>query len=429
MAARTTAPPSDGDPPPMAPRPGPAAAPAAPAAALAAALALALAGCAGPRYATVEAPPEPELGAATGGAPYTYTTVVPRAYLSEEDLDADAPNEYTVVTGDTLWDISDRFLKEPWLWTRLWNYNPEIANPHLIFPGDVIALEYVGGEPTLVLTRNGRIVPPGGAARVGPDGEPVLGAALPAGVERLSPRIRTEPIEEAIPTVPVESIRPFLTEPRVVDRDAIEAAPYVLGNFDRRLMSADGHRVYARGDVDPATVRWGIYRPGDDLRDPVTGERLGRELDHVADATLLSVGDPSTLAITRSRTETVSGDILLPLEAGEGTAAVFRPRLPDIRGEGRIVSLVGAIGQAGRHQVVVLNLGERSGVAPGDLVAIETFGEGIVDPNGRGGFERVALPPVRNGVAMVFRTFEKVSYALVVESTRPVSANDAVTGI
>ena len=398
-------------------------------AAAALALALALGGCAGPRYAVVEEPEAvPELGAAVGAPEYTYTAIVPRAQLSEEDLDADAPNEYTVVRGDTLWDISDRFLKQPWLWTRLWNYNPEIANPHLIYPGDVIALEYVGGTPALVLTRNGRIVPPGGAG-AGPYGGGTLGVTLPQGVERLSPRIRTESIEDAIPTVPAEAIRQFLVEPRVVAPERLEGAPYVLGNFDRRLMSALGHPIYARGDIDPAIVRWGIYRPGDELRDPVTDEFLGREIDHVADATLVAVGDPSTLEITRSRRETVAGDLLLPMEGGDDARSVYRPRLPEVRGEGRIVSLVDAIGRSGRHQVVVLNLGTRSGIAPGDLLAIETFDEELVDPRGRGGFERVELPPLRKGVAMVFRAFEKVSYALVVESTRPVRANDAVTGL
>ena len=434
-----------GDPPPMAPRPSQAPDPARDPArearrvragvATALAAALALGGCAGPRHASVvDAPASADDRFGADGRHDGYTAVVPRAYLSAEDLDEDAPNEYTVVSGDTLWDISDRFLKKPWLWTEIWNYNPEIANPHLIFPGDELALEYVGGQPTLVLSRNGRALPaagtPGGgsAGRLGPDGEPMLGAALPEGVERMSPRIRTASLDEAVPTVPAESIRQFLVEPRVVALEEIGDAPYVVGNDDRRLMSALGHRVYARGDIDPSITRWGVYRKGEPLEDPVTGEPLGHEIEHVADATLRAVGDPSTLAITKNRTETIAGDILLPLDGG-GAAHAYVTRLPELRGEGRIVSLVDAISQSGRNQVVVLNLGERSGVAPGDLLAIETSGGELIDPRGRGGRERVALPDSRTGVVMVFRTFDKVSYALVVESTRPVMANDRITGI
>ena len=410
----------------MAPRPSQALAGAA------LAVALALGGCAHPRHASVvDAPADGAGRAAVDGRHDGYTAVVPRAYLSEEDLDADAPNEYTVVAGDTLWDISDRFLKKPWLWTELWNYNPDVANPHLIFPGDELALEYVGGRPTLVLSRNGKALPTAdmvGGGRTGPDGEPVLGAALPDGVERLSPRIRSESLEQAIPTVPAESIRQFLVEPRVVALDEVRDAPYVVGNDDRRLMSALGHEVYARGDIDPSIVRWGIYRKGDELRDPVTDELLGHEVDHVADATLRAVGDPSTLAITRNRLETIAGDILLPTDGGDALPT-YAPRLPDIRGEGRIVSLVDAISQSARNQVVVLNLGERSGVAPGDLLAIESRAQTLIDPRGRGGHERVDLPSSRTGVVMVFRTFDKVSYALVVDSTRPIMQGDAITGL
>ena len=417
----------------MAPRPSHAAA--APALAGALVATLVLGGCAGPRHATVEPPPPGDASVGADERVDGYSAVVPRAYLTEEDLDADAPNEYTVVAGDTLWDISDRFLKKPWLWTELWDYNPEIANPHLIFPGDELALEYVGGRPTLVLSRRGRALPtvnmPGGGGagpRTGPDGEPRLGAALPEGVERLSPRIRSESLDEAIPTVPAESIRQFLVEPRVVALEQIDSAPYILGNHDRRLMSSLGQRVYARGDIDPSITRWGVYRPSRELRDPITNELLGREVSHVADATLLSVGDPSTLAITKNRIETIAGDILLPTDGGNATHA-YTPRLPEIRGEGRIVSLVDSISRSGRNQVVVLNLGTRSGVAPGDLLAIETRGASLVDPRGRGGHERVALPSNRTGVVMVFRAFDKVSYGLVVESTEPVRAEDAVTGI
>jgi len=390
------------------------------------ALALALGGCSGPRLAApvvVESPPAAEKRLMVDGTSDTarYTSVVPRVYIDQEELDDDAPNRYTVVRGDTLWDISDRFLKKPWLWTEIWNYNPDIADPHLIYPGDVLALEFVGTQATLVLTRNGRTLPTGHLAGGGR-------AMAVDGPERLSPRIRASSLDEAVPTIPGEAISSFLVQPRVVPQSLADSAPYVVGNVDNRLISAVGHEIYVRGDVDPATTAYGIYRKGETLRDPLSGELLGHELDHVADTKLLAVGDPSTLLITRNRMETVSGDILLPMDGTEAQHH-FVPRLPTISGEGRIVSLVNALTRTGRDQVVVLNLGERSSIRTGDVLAIESRGQQLVDHRAAGGRERVDLPDTRTGVLMVFRTFEKVSYALVMESTRPIGLNDIVTGI
>ena len=342
-----------------------------------------------------------------------------RVPLGEVRLAADAPRSHTVVRGDTLWDISARFLDEPWLWPTVWGYNPQIANPHLIYPGDVVALGYdADGKPYLRLDRDGRRV------RVG--GEPRLGAA--DDVTRLSPRVRSESLDDAVPMISGDTIRQFLVYPRVLDLDTIEKAPYVVGNLDERLIGASGNRIYARGDIRREQTRYGIYRRGDPLTDPATGELLGHEITHVAEARLLNVGDPSTLLITGNERETISGDILLPASGRSGQHQ-YVTRLPAIEGEGRIVSLVDAISQSGRNQVVVLNVGERAGIAIGDVLAIESRGGSLLDERGRGGHERVTLPNIRTGAVMVFETFEKVSYALVMESTRPVRLDDIVTGI
>ena len=265
---------------------------------------------------------DPDLGAATAsdrfgddGLEVGYTAVVPRAWVDEESLEVDAPERYTVVRGDTLWDISDRFLKEPWRWPEIWGYNPQIANPHLIYPGDELALEYVNGRPSLTLTRNGKVVPRPG---VGPDGGPVLGAAT-GGVTRLSPRIRSESLDDAVPTIPGDAIAQFLVHPRVVDLETIREAPYVFANREGSLASAAGQQIYARGDLSRERTRYGIYRPNKALVDPVSGRTLGQELTHVGDAKLLNVGDPSTLAITSNEIETIAGDILLP-SSGRGAA-------------------------------------------------------------------------------------------------------------
>jgi len=360
-----------------------------------------------------------------------YTTVVPRGFIESEELEPDAPNFYKVVKGDTLWDISDMFLKKPWLWPEIWNYNPEIANPHLIYPGDELTLEYINGKPTLILSRNGKSVQrstPGlGAANpvLDASGNPIPGADSR---ERLSPRIRTESLDDAVPMIAGDEIAQFLVHPKVVDLRELDGAAYVVGNFDGRLTSAVGHQIYARGQLDHNESSYGIFRLNKPLVDPVTRELLGHEVIHVADAKLLSVGDPSTLLITSNNIETIAGDILLPT-SDIGTPHSYTPRLPDINGEGRILSLVNAITQTGRDQVVVLNLGDRSGVQPGDVMAIETRGGLIIDPRSASRKDVVRAPNTRTGVVMVFRTFEKVSYGLVMESSRPVSINDIVTGI
>ena len=295
-----------------------------------------------------------------------------RVPLGEVRLAADAPRSHTVVRGDTLWDISARFLDEPWLWPTVWGYNPQIANPHLIYPGDVVALGYdADGKPYLRLDRDGRRV------RVG--GEPRLGAA--DDVTRLSPRVRSESLDDAVPMISGDTIRQFLVYPRVLDLDTIEKAPYVVGNLDERLIGASGNRIYARGDIRREQTRYGIYRRGDPLTDPATGELLGHEITHVAEARLLNVGDPSTLLITGNERETISGDILLPASGRSGQHQ-YVTRLPAIEGEGRIVSLVDAISQSGRNQVVVLNVGERAGIAIGDVLAIESRGGSLLDERG-----------------------------------------------
>ncbi len=354
-----------------------------------------------------------------------YSSVVPRAYLSSSDLAEDAPDTYTVVKGDTLWDISDRFLKKAWLWPQIWSYNPQIANPHLIYPGDTIALEYIDGRPTMVLVRNGKRINPFDTA--GSDASGTSRAAN-GGRQRLSPRIRASSLDEAIPTIHGEAISQFLIQPLVVANEELDDAPYVLGTFDGRLMSAVGHQVYARGPFSRDLTSFGVYRKSKPLVDPDTGRVLGHEVIHVGNARLLEIGDPSTLLITSNKQETMAGDLLLPNSAS-GPSQSYVPRLPVFEnGEGRVVSLYNAISQSGRNQIVVLNLGKEQSVKEGDVLAIEASGPVVIDRHGKRR-ERVQLPSIRNGVAMVFKVFDEVSYALVMESERPISAGDIVTGL
>lgn len=373
-----------------------------------------------------------KVTAETRGQTDSVTTAVARQYIDEDQLAADAPEVYTVVRGDTLWDISDRFLKEPWRWPEIWGYNPTIYDPNLIYPGDILTLTYVNGKPTVMLNRNGKVIPQNG-------GEPGLGAATPARLDangniitgariKMSPRIRSESLDSAIPTIAADSISQFLVHPKVIDQYTLETAPYVIANSEERLISSVGSKVYVRGRMNRSQTNYGVFRKNKALIDPVSGANLGFEVTHVSDAKLLNVGDPSTLGLTSNKMETIAGDILLPLNDDSGTHTYF-PRMPELRGEARIISLVNAISKTGRDQVVVLNIGAESNIQQGDVLAVETLGKDAIDKNNGKNWESVKLPNQRTGVLMVFKTFEKVSYALVMESTRPLKIDDMVTGI
>ena len=353
--------------------------------------------------------------------------------LTRENLEDDAPETYVVVRGDTLWDISDRFLKEPWRWSEIWGYNPQIYNPHLIFPGDVLALDYIGGSPTIKLTRDGVAIPldslRSAASTSAPQGSTSLGVTTGSRLTiKLEPRIRASSIAEAIPTISGDELSPFLIHPRVIDNKSFKEAPYVIGNYEERLISSIGSKLFARGNFNKEIHNYGVFRKGEKFVDPVSGANLGLELKHVANAQLLSISDPSTLGLTGNKAETINGDILLPVN-NETVRHTFTPRTPDIIGDVRIISLENALARAGRNQIVVLNIGSESSVQPGDVFAVESHGVKIHDTKAKRGSRNVKTPNQRTGVVMVFETFDKVSYALVMESTRPLNLQDSITGI
>jgi hypothetical protein len=353
----------------------------------------------------------------SGSGDIAYTGVVPTAVIPEGELNPNAPSSYTVVRGDTLWDISGQFLNSAWLWPQIWDYNPQIQNPHLIYPGDEISMSYVNGRPSLTLSRNGQMV---GSA----DGTMAAGSTA----VRLSPRIRSESLFEAVPTIPADAIRQFLVRPNVVTSTQLQNAPYVVGNIDDRLISSLGQEIFVRGKMDQNQTNYGIYRQTKTLKDPKSGKTLGYEVLQVAEAKLLNMGDPSTMIITSSSRETISGDVLLP-SANDGAVHTYTPRMPSLNGEGQVVSLVDAISQSGRDQIIVTNLGSNAGIQVGDVLAIESRGQTLIDRHGRRSFDRVDMPFDRIGVVMIFQTFDEVSYGLVMESTDTVKYNDALTGI
>lgn len=312
-------------------------------------------------------------------------------------LKADHPDTYVVKKGDTLWDISNVFLKDPWRWPQLWHVNPQVKDPNLIYPGDVLNLVYINGQPQLVLNR-GRDV-------------------------KLEPEVRATPLERAIPAIPLEAVNAFLSRGRIVRPDVLEGAPYVLSGKEGHLVTGAGDEIYARGSFDPSSTSYGIYRKGEAFIDPDTGELLGINAIDIGLAKLLSQEKSvATLALNRSTQEVRRGDRLLPEEERRITANFF-PSAPDQDIHGKLLAVLGGVSQIGAMNVVVINKGARESMKEGNLLAIYKAGEVLTDPVTN---EGVKAPDFRAGLLMVFRVFDKVSYGLVLRAERPLKVNDSV---
>ena len=318
----------------------------------------------------------------------------------------DAPSVYTVVKGDSLWDISGRFLTQPWLWPEIWQVNPQIENPHLIYPGDQIGLEYVDGQPRLSLSRNGSAPY---RASPGSDG-------------RLQPRIRSTPLESAIPAISLDAIEGFLVHNRVVNPVTLDQAPYVIEGDDERLVLGAGDQLYVRG-VLPQSASFNYVRRGPLYIDPDTDEVLGQEATYIGMGTTIAQHeDVATMSVIESREEIQITDRVLPTEERR-LASTFFPSGPDGEVEGEIISVFSGVTQVGQYDVVVLNQGAREGLVVGNVLAI--FRKGALARDRLAG-ETIQLPSERAGILMVFRTFEKLSYGLVLTTERPLSVGDEV---
>jgi LysM repeat protein len=327
------------------------------------------------------------------------------------------PRQYTVQKGDTLWDIASLFLKDPWYWPEIWHQNPQVANPHLIYPGDVLTLIYVDGQPRIVVGKRGQAVPAGSGV--------VSDDAGPLPVVKLSPSIRTEAIEASIDTIPGDAIRQFLTKPRVVTRDELKNAPYILGSTDEHLILGEGNQVYIRGEIDKERVRYTVVREGAELVDPDTDEVLGYEAIYAGEVLISAYGDPAVGELTFTEREVLHGDRLLPTDKSKIDNLYF-PRLPDRDIEGKVVHLSDALFGIAKLQVAVVNKGSRDGLETGNLLAVYSKGKTVYDHYSRGKKVDLDLPDVRSGLMMIFRTFDNVSYGLVLESTRVIHKNDLV---
>lgn len=345
------------------------------------------------------------------------------AAADEVQLKPDHPERYTVVKGDTLWDISSRFLKSPWMWPKIWKINQDIKNPHLIYPGDVIVLRMVNGQPELSVLRQEKLTPSTTALPAPAAPAPVEAPVVTDGrTVKLSPQVRSEPLEAAIPTIPPNAILPFLTQPLAVQDDELEKAGYVTTGLDDRIALGDTSQFYARGLKDDSQEYYYIFRPGSPIRNPGTGELLGYEAIYLGDAERLEGGDPSKLVVTKVKQEILPTDRLLAAPK-KVSLPYYYPHAPKNQVEGRIVSALNAVAEIGPYSVIGISLGTRDGIEEGNVLRIMRHVGTGKDPVTR---ETYKLPDEESGLLMVFRTYEKMSYALVMTATRPIHLLDAV---
>jgi hypothetical protein len=339
----------------------------------------------------------------------------------------DHPERYTVKKGDTLWDISGRFLNSPWHWPKVWKINDQIKNPHLIYPGDVIVFRYVDGKPELTVLRNEK-APLSDAAPEAAPGAPADVPQTPAVTStgsgrdgKLRPSVRVEPLGGAIPTIPPDAITPFLAYPLAVSEKELEQAGYITVGLDERIALGDHSEFYARG-VKGDDEYYQIFRPGAAIRHPETKEILAYEAIHLGDAKKLESGNPAKFIVTSVKQEIQPTDRLL---AAPTRAALpyYYPSAPTSQVRGFIVSALNAVSEIGTYGVVATTLGKRDGIEEGHVLRIMRHAGTHRDPVTR---KEYALPDEESGLLMIFRVYDKMSYGLILRSTRPVHIQDAL---
>jgi len=322
-------------------------------------------------------------------------------------LNPDHPDRYTVVKGDTLWDIAGRFLKSPWRWPDVWHVNPQVKNPHLIYPGDELVLSYdANGNPII---------------RIGKRARPNL---------KLSPSMRKTRLDRAIPTIPLDAIQQFLSKPLAVGEKELENAPYVVQVAEEHVVAGAGDRLYVRNLKEEGKAKYSVFRPGikyvkHTLKEDEEPEVLGYEAVYVGETTVAQFGDPATLLLTSTEREAHTGDRLLPL-GDDDISENFMPHAPNADIEASIISVVDGVVQIGQNQLVVVDAGSREKIDIGTVLAVYSRGETITDNVSPERGDTVKLPDERAGTLLIFRVFEKVSFALVMDATRPLHVFDAV---
>jgi LysM repeat protein len=323
-----------------------------------------------------------------------------------------APTEYTVKRGDTLWGISNVFLKNPWQWPEIWYVNPKIRNPHLIYPGDVLVLAY------------------------GPGGRPQISIEQESAL-RLNPALRSSSLDDAIPTIPYASIAAFLSRPALLSKQEVKDAPYVLGFPDEHQAAGDAQVVYMRGLADAATgARYSVIHVGDPIVDPDSGRTLGFMGIYASTAVVQRPAKVARTVLVDAARETLRGDCLMP---DSGTTPLnFTPRAPSQTVKGKIIAIVDSETLIGQYNIVAINRGSHDGVGPGTVLAIDQAGdvvndrgpasytEATSDHNLLGLAKTVQLPSERAGTLLIFKSYDDMSYGLVVGSSTPMRIADVV---
>jgi hypothetical protein len=355
------------------------------------------------------------LTVAAAMAPVTSTgqeTTRTIATGSNIALAPNAPDEYTVKKGDTLWDISKVYLRDPWYWPEIWYVNPQVQNPHLIYPGDVLKLVYIDGKPRLTIAERG-----------GEQG---------GGGKRLSPEVRREPLSRSITAIPYDVIAGFAGRPTLLSPDQVKSGPYIVGLRDSHMAGSIGNEIYARGiDGVPADSRYNIIHVEKKLVDPETRDLLGYTGIYVGSGPVLTAGDPAKLLLTDTSREALQGDKLFPESVEVG--ADFVPHAPTTPVDAAVIA-AGVARVIGQYQIVALNRGTQNGLEPGHVLAIEQQGAIVRDKYSQGGLategavrsatKNVQMPSERVGLVMIFRAFPRMSYALVMESTHEILEGD-----
>lgn len=333
--------------------------------------------------------------ASTSSAPAQYEPVLERIN-KPVPLAEGHPNEYVVQVGDTLWDISATFLRDPWFWPEIWYVNPDIENPHLIYPGDVLGLVYIDGQTRITNVR--------------------------ASTYRMSPQARVTPLSQAISSIPFEDVAAFLSSGLVLEKKQADALPYLLDTRGDHLIASAGNEIYVRGITnDTPGARYNIVHVGDPLVDPDDNRLIGYHGILIGEGRLRRAGDPATVALTRTNQEAKLGDRLLP--AAVDVPLNFYPRSPSTTIDGRIISVVGGVSLIGQYQVVVMNRGSDNGLSVGDVLSVFQTGR-VVEDRISGG--KVKLPDEVAGTIMVFKTYDRISYGLVMEATQAIHIHDSI---
>ena len=362
--------------------------------------------------------------------------IVTIAATSNPQLRPDAPDRYTVVPGDTLWGIATRFLSDPWRWPELWKMNrDQVRNPHRIYPGDTLVLDRSGGQVTMRLEQ----------AKVGP-------------------RVRIEPRDaDAIQTIAPSVIDPFLSKPMVVSATELNAAPEIVATQEDRVALGPGAVAYVRGVANTTETRWQLFRRGDHLVDPESKELLGYIAVYLGEAEMRRRGELSTVEVTKAVQEVYRGDRLVPVPRDSPIFA-YVPHAPQNPVRGRIISTYGGLWETGPLSIVTLSKGTRDGLEVGHVLALfrdqrsARYAErteplfGRQGPSGddkripyypadlpaRGSPLFKGAPPVREsdfaqlpaeryGLVMIFRAFDRASFGLVMQASRPVAVSDIIS--